>query len=80
MKFDFVKNAKVICFAAGAAAAVVSKKVFTSDKFRKACVSGIAKGMKVQQDAQEALKNMREEAEDICYEARTTLENEEVED
>ena len=41
------------------------------------CVSGLAKGMKFQQEAKETLQNMREEAEDMCYEAKSQLNDEE---
>ncbi len=77
MNFDKLKDAKVICFAAGAATVVAVKKIVKSEKFRSACVQGIAKGMKIQQDAQEAFKNMKEDAEDLCHEARATLDDEE---
>ena len=49
MKFDFLKDKKCWCFAAGVATAVVGKKIATSDKVRSMCVSGLAKGMKFQQ-------------------------------
>ena len=54
-----------------------SKKIATSDKVRSMCVSGLAKGMKFQQEAKETLQNMREEAEDMCYEAKSQLNDEE---
>ena len=72
MKFDFLKDKKCWCFAAGIATAVVGKKIATS-----MCVSGLAKGMKFQQEAKETLQNMREEAEDMCYEAKSQLNDEE---
>lgn len=34
MKFDFLKDKKCWCFAAGIATAVVGKKIATSDKVR----------------------------------------------
>ena len=58
MKFDFLKDKKCWCFAAGIATAVVGKKIATSDKVRSMCVSGLAKGMKFQQEAKETLQNM----------------------
>lgn len=79
MKLKDLKNDKVVFFAAGIASVFAAKKLVKSEKVRKACVSGIAKGMKLQQDAQETFKNMKEDAEDLCYEARTSLDNEEVE-
>jgi hypothetical protein len=76
MKFtDFVKNEKVICFAGGIAAAVCGAKVLKSEKTRKACVSGLAKCMKLRNDAQAAIQNVKDEAEDICYDARCEAES-----
>ena len=77
MKFNFLKDKKCWCFAAGIATAVVGKKIATSEKVRSMCVSGLAKGMKFQQEAKETLQNMREEAEDMCYEAKSQLNDEE---
>ena len=44
MKFNFLKDKKCWCFAAGIATAVVGKKIATSEKVRSMCVSGLAKG------------------------------------
>ena len=38
MKFDFLKDKKCWCFAAGIATAVIGKKIATSDKVRSMCV------------------------------------------
>lgn len=73
MKLDFLKDSKLLCFAAGVAAAVVGKNVLKSPKTREVCVSGIAKVMQLRDDAREALKNMREDAEDLCYEAKSKM-------
>ncbi len=73
MKLDFLKDCKVLCFAAGVAAAVVGKKIVKSPKTRELCVNGLAKGMQLKDDASEALKNMKEDAEDLCYEAKAKL-------
>lgn len=43
-------------------------------KTGKACVSGLAKCIKLQNDAQATFKNMKEEAEDICYDAKKEAE------
>ena len=51
MKFNFLKDKKCWCFAAGIATAVVGKKIATSEKVRSMCVSGLEKGMKFQQEA-----------------------------
>lgn len=67
---DCIKNEKFLCFAGGVLAATYGVKALKSDKTRKACVSGLAKCIKLRDDAQETFKNMREEAEDICYDAK----------
>lgn len=77
MKLDKLKDCRVLCFAAGAVVIPVIKKVVKCEKTRRLCVTGLAKGMKLYQDAQEAVKNIREDAEDICYEARNSLDEEE---
>lgn len=77
MKFlDCLKNEKLLCFVGGVAAATYGVKVLKSDKTRKVCVTGLAKCMRLKNDAQAALQNMKEEAEDICYDAKQVAENE----
>ena len=71
------KNQKVWCAIGGAAAVIVGKKILTAKKTRELAVTGLAKGMKFQQEAKETLQNMREEAEDMCYEAKSQLNDEE---
>ena len=73
MKLDFLKDCKFLCFAAGVTAAIVGKNVLKSPKTREVFVSGIAKGMQLRDDARETLKNMREDAEDLCYEAKSKM-------
>ena len=68
---NFLKNEKLWCVVAGAAAVIVGKKVFTSPKTRSVAVTGLAKGMKLQKDAKAAFQNMKDEASDICYDAKT---------
>lgn len=67
---DLVKNEKLLCFAGGVFAATYGIKALKSDKTRKACVSGLSKCIKLQKDAKEVFQNMKEEAEDICYDAK----------
>ncbi|MCM1330971.1 MAG: DUF1490 domain-containing protein [Ruminococcus sp.] len=64
------KNAKLLCALGGAAAVIVGKKILTSEKTRQFAVSGLAKGMKLTHDAKEAFQNMKDEAADICYDAK----------
>lgn len=64
------KNEKLWLVVAGAAGALIGKKVLTSRKTRELAVTGLAKGMKLSNDAKASFQNMKDEAEDICYEAK----------
>lgn len=77
MLSKYLKDCRFICFACGAVAAIAGSKVLKSDKTRKACVQSLAKGMKLKHDAQVTLQNMKEEAQDICYDAMQEAEIEE---
>lgn len=57
--------------------ATLGVKALKSDKTRDLCVKGIAKGMKLQKDAQETFQNMKEEASDICFDAKQQIGSEE---
>lgn len=64
------KNEKLWCAIGGAVAVIVGKKIVTSKKTRQLAVSGLAKGMKLQSDAKEVFQNMKDEAADICCDAK----------
>ena len=66
---DWLKNEKVLCFIGGVATATYGVKLLKSDKTRRVCVNGLAKCMKLQKDAQTAFQNVKEEAQDVCYDA-----------
>ncbi len=72
-----LKSCKAICFVCGAATAVICGKIVKSNAARNMCVKGLAKGMKLKHDAQATLQNMKEEAQDICYDAMQEAEEEE---
>lgn len=67
---ELLKNEKFLFFVGGMAATVVGCKILKSDVTKKTCVKAIASGMKLQQDAQVLLEEIKEEAEDIVYEAK----------
>lgn len=67
---NIFKNQKFLCALGGAAAVIVGKKILTAKKTRQLAVSGLAKGMKLTHDAKEAFQNMKDEAADICYDAK----------
>ncbi len=64
------KNEKLWWAVGGAAALIVGKKIVTSKTARQVAVSGLAKGMKLQSDAKASFQNMKDEASDICCDAR----------
>lgn len=64
------KNEKFWCVIAGAAGVIIGKKVITAKKTRQLAVTGLAKGMKLTHDAKAAFQSMKDEAEDMCYEAK----------
>ena len=74
------QNPKILCFADGVAAALVGAKVAKSPKTRELCVAGMAKGMKLQQDARVTLQNMKEDAQDLCAEAKQKAAQETAEE
>ena len=53
------KNEKLWYAVGGAAAMVIGKKIITAKKTRELAVSGLAKGMKLQNDAKATFQNMR---------------------
>lgn len=67
---NLFKSEKLWLVAAGAVGAIIGKAVLTSKKTRELAVNGLAKGMKLTNDAKAAFRDMKDEAEDLCYEAR----------
>ncbi|MDR1722199.1 MAG: DUF6110 family protein [Methanobrevibacter sp.] len=59
----------LLLFAGGAITAIVAKKVIESDTAKKLAVKTVAKVMQVQDEAKEALLNIKEDAEDIRHDA-----------
>jgi uncharacterized membrane protein YcjF (UPF0283 family) len=74
------KNEKVLYALGGAAAVIVGSAVLKSKKTRQLAVSGLAKGMKLQNDAKEVFQNMKDEAQDICCDAKAEAGIESEED
>ena len=68
---DVLTSEKFLCFVGGIAAAVVCTQVLKCNKTRELCVQGLAKGMKFKHDTQTAIQNLKEDAQDIYYDAMT---------
>lgn len=69
--YEWMKKEKTLCFIGGAIAGLVGLKVVKAKKTRELTVKAIAKGMTMKDCLMEEAANMREEAEDICNEAKT---------
>lgn len=67
---NIFQNKSFLCALGGAAAVVVGKRVITAKKTRELAVSGLAHGMKFTHDAKEKFQNMKDEATDLCYDAK----------
>jgi len=74
MLSTILKNDKLLFFLGGVAATLAGAKAVKSGKAREVCVKGLAAGMQFQKVAQEAFHNIKEEAQDLCQEAKTTAE------
>ena len=66
---NIFKNEKAMLFVGGVLAGTVGIKALKSKTAKKFCVSTLANGMKVQQEAQALFQTMKEDAQDMCYEA-----------
>ena len=70
MIFDFLKDEKVLAFLGGIFAATYGWNALKSKKARQLYVNGLAAGMKLQQDARVMFQDLKEQAEDLCYDAQ----------
>lgn len=61
---------KLIAFAGGTVLPGVVKAIASQPQVREAVVNCVAKGMQLKADADEALQNIKDDAEDVCYDAR----------
>lgn len=70
----WITSKKVLSFLGGVATATIGVKILKSAPVRNAAVKTIAAGMKLQQDAMSTFEAMKEDAQDLCYEARQQAE------
>lgn len=67
---DFFKKENLIIFAGGIVTGIVGLKVAKTEKTRKVIVKTLAQGMMTKDCVVEEYTNIREEADDICAEAK----------
>lgn len=67
---DIFKRDNLLIFAGGIVTGLVGIKVVKCDKTRSTIVKALAKGMMAKDTVMEECTNIREEADDICAEAR----------
>ena len=65
-----LQNQKALYFLGGIVATAVGTKFLKSKTCRDLCVKGLANGMRLQKDALETFQNIKEEAADICFDAK----------
>ena len=65
------KNEKFWLVIAGAVGSAVAKKVLKAKKTRELAVTGLAHGMKFTADAKACFQDMKDEANDICNDAKS---------
>lgn len=70
---NLIKNEKTLLVAGGVLLGTLGLKLLKSGAARKLYVSTLANGMKLQKDAQNMFETMKEEAEDMCYEAQESV-------
>ncbi len=59
-----------LIFLGGIATAVVGKKILESEKTKEACTNAMAKVLAAKSDAEETFQNMKDDAEDIAFDAK----------
>ena len=68
------KNEKFWCVVAGVVGPAIIKKIVKAPKTREFAVKGLAEGMKITADAKVAFQDMKDEAADICNDAKKEAE------
>lgn len=68
---SILKNEKFWLVVAGAVGSAVTKKILKAKKTRELAVTGLAHGMKFTADAKAAFQDMKDEANDICNDAKS---------
>ena len=69
-----LNNEKALFFIGGVVCGAIGIKFLKSECCRKMCVKGLAQGMRLQKEATEAFQNMKEDAADICHDAKNQCE------
>lgn len=71
-----VEHKHALIFAAGIATALIGKKVLESKAVKDATTQGMAAVMSAKKDAEECFQDMRENAEDIVFDASADTKQE----
>ncbi len=75
---DFFKDSRVRWFAIGAIAITALVKFVQSETFKKGCVKALAGGMKFKSEAEAQIDKIREDAQDICFEASKQAKGDDI--
>lgn len=64
------EHKNLLLFAGGAIAAIAGKKILESQATKDFCVKTVAKVMELQDEAEETFQNVKDNATDICHDAK----------
>ncbi len=73
--FNYITKQHKVIFAAGAATGVAVLSFLKTKKARELAVKGVANGIMLKDKVLENVANIREEAEDICAEAKAVAKD-----
>ena len=73
---EFLKNEKTRWFLIGVAAATAGVQFLKSKTVKNGCVKAIAGGMKLKNEAAAAFDQIKEDAQDMCYDAEQSCADE----
>lgn len=68
--FTFLKQTQTLLFIGGAVVGSAGSKLLKSESARNFAVNALAKGYQIKDVVMEQVSNIRQEAEDICAEAK----------
>lgn len=73
--YDFLTSKRAISFYSGILVTIIGGKLLKTDTVRKMTVNTVAKGIMIKDSVLEEYNNIKDEAEDICNEAKEVAKN-----
>lgn len=73
--YDFLTSKRAISFYSGILVSIIGGKILKTEAVRKMTVNTVAKGIMFKDSILEEYANIKDEADDICNEAREVAKN-----